>query len=249
MSSFSRKGALLDNFDIYVFNAVMKDILQLQKNEIDTQTLSESSVRTMQISIETMLTELGYGLGAAIVLYLLYNRMSRINEQNSELQATLADTVAVMREQASSASDVKSATLRAAEMDRLYQANHQMMIEGHAVIIDGIPTKVEQLSKEQLAMTESINGLLNGLNAFATSSLDRQRMLQEGMQSLQEQAATSSGNQADLVGDLSTSVVKLDNQLELISRALMQMAQSSEVYQNATSNAIANIERKLMEEF
>ena len=74
-------------------------------------------------------------------------------------------------------------------------------------------------------------------------------MLQEGMQSLQEQATTSSGNQADLVGDLSTSVVKLDNQMELISRALMQMAQSSEVYQNATSNAIANIERKLMEEF
>jgi hypothetical protein len=74
-------------------------------------------------------------------------------------------------------------------------------------------------------------------------------MLQEGMQSLQEQAATSSGNQADLVGDLSTSVVKLDNQLELISRALMQMAQSNEGYQNATSNAIANIERKLMEEF
>jgi hypothetical protein len=52
-----------------------------------------------------------------------------------------------------------------------------------------------------------------------------------------------------LVGDLSTSVVKLDNQLELISRALMQMAQSNEGYQNATSNAIANIERKLMEEF
>ena len=239
----------MDNFNICVFNAILKYILQLRINEIDTRAFSESSVRTMQISIETMLTELGYGLGAAIVLYLLYNRMSRINEQNSELQATLADTVAVMREQASSASDVKSATLRAAEMDRLYQANHQMMIDGHATIIDGIPAKVEQLSEEQLAMTESVNGLLNGLNAFATSSLERQRMLQEGMQSLQEQATTSSGNQADLVGDLSTSVVKLDNQLELISRALMQMAQSNEGYQNATSNAIANIERKLMEEF
>lgn len=223
--------------------------LHVQKSMIDTEPNSSVLVKTMQIDIGNMILELGYGLGAAIVLYMMYNRLNRTNERTHELQATLADTVMVMREHASSAPDVKSATLRAAEMDRLYQANHRMMIDGHATIIDGIPASVEQLSDEQHAMTESVNGLLNGLNAFATSSLDRQRMLQEGMQSLQEQAATSSGNQADLVGDLSTSVVKLDNQLELISRALMQMAQSSEVYQNATSNAIANIERKLMEEF
>ena len=223
--------------------------LHVQKSMIDTEPNSSVLVKTMQIDIGNMILELGYGLGAAIVLYIMYNRMNRMNERTNELQATLADTVMVMRENASSTLDIKSATLRAAEMDRLYQANHQMMIDGHATIIDGIPASVEQLSDEQHAMTESVNGLLNGLNAFATSSLDRQRMLQEGMQSLQEQAATSSGNQADLVGDLSTSVVKLDNQLELISRALMQMAQSSEVYQNATSNAIANIERKLMEEF
>jgi len=203
----------------------------------------------MEIDIGNMILELGYGLGAAIVLYIMYNRMNRMNERTNELQATLADTVMVMRENASSTLDIKSATLRAAEMDRLYQANHQMMIDGHATIIDGIPASVEQLSDEQHAMAESVNGLTSGLNAFAASSLEQQRKMQEDLLSLQTQATGSAVAQAELVEHLTANVVKLDNQLELVSRALMQMAQSSEVYQNATSNAIANIERKLMEEF
>ena len=203
----------------------------------------------MEIDIGNMILELGYGLGAAIVLYIMYNRMNRMNERTNELQATLADTVMVMRENASSTLDIKSATLRAAEMDRLYQANHQMMIDGHATIIDGIPASIEQLSDEQHAMAESVNGLTSGLNAFAASSLEQQRKMQEDLLSLQTQATGSAVAQAELVEHLTANVVKLDNQLELVSRALMQMAQSSEVYQNATSNAIANIERKLMEEF
>ena len=203
----------------------------------------------MEIDIGNMILELGYGLGAAIVLYIMYNRMNRMNERTNELQATLADTVMVMRENASSTLDIKSATLRAAEMDRLYQANHQMMIDGHATIIDGIPASIEQLSDEQHAMAESVNGLTSGLNAFAASSLEQQRKMQEDLLSLQTQATGSAVAQAELVEHLTANVVKLDNQLELVSRALMQIAQSSEVYQNATSNAIANIERKLMEEF
>ena len=223
--------------------------LHVQKSMIDTEPNSSVLVKTMQIDIGNMILELGYGLGAAIVLFMMYNRMNRMNERTNELQATLADTVMVMREHASSAPDVKSATLRAAEMDRLYQANHQMMIDGHATIIDGIPASVEQLSDEQHAMAESVNGLTSGLNAFAASSLEQQRKMQEDLLSLQTQATGSAVAQAELVEHLTANVVKLDNQLELVSRALMQMAQSSEVYQNATSNAIANIERKLMEEF
>lgn len=203
----------------------------------------------MEIDIGNMILELGYGLGAAIVLYMMYNRMNRMNEQTSELQTTLADTVMVMREQASSASDVKSATLRAAEMDRLYQANHQMMINGHATIIDGIPASVDKLSEEQHAMAESVNGLTNGINAFATSSLEQQRKMHEDLQSLQTQTGGSTVKQVELVEQLSTNVASLDDQLELITRALMQIAKSNDVYQNTTSDAIANIERKLMEEF
>jgi len=223
--------------------------LHVQKYVIHTDTITPVSVKTMEIDIGNMILELGYGLGAAIVLYIMYNRMNRMNERTNELQATLADTVMVMRENASSTLDIKSATLRAAEMDRLYQANHQMMIDGHATIIDGIPASVEQLSDEQHAMAESVNGLTSGLNAFAASSLEQQRKMQEDLLSLQTQATGSAVAQAELVEHLTANVVKLDNQLELVSRALMQMAQSSEVYQNATSNAIANIERKLMEEF
>ncbi|DAC70455.1 MAG TPA: hypothetical protein D7I16_02745 [Candidatus Poseidoniales archaeon] len=204
---------------------------------------------TMEIDIGNMILELGYGLGAAIVLYIMYNRMNRTNERTNQLQATLADTVTVMREHASSAPDVKSATLRAAEMDRLYQANHRMMIDGHATIIDGIPASVEQLSDEQHAMAESVNGLTSGLNAFATSSLEQQRKMQDDLFSLQTQATGSAVAQAELVEHLTANVVKLDNQLELITRALMQMAKSNETFQSASSNAIANIERKLMEEF
>ena len=223
--------------------------MHVQKYVIHTDTITPVSVKTMEIDIGNMILELGYGLGAAIVLYIMYNRMNRMNERTNELQATLADTVMVMRENASSTLDIKSATLRAAEMDRLYQANHQMMIDGHATIIDGIPASVEQLSDEQHAMAESVNGLTSGLNAFAASSLEQQRKMQEDLLSLQTQATGSAVAQAELVEHLTANVVKLDNQLELVSRALMQMAQSSEVYQNATSNAIANIERKLMEEF
>ena len=179
----------------------------------------------MEIDIGNMILELGYGLGAAIVLYIMYNRMNRMNERTNELQATLADTVMVMRENASSTLDIKSATLRAAEMDRLYQANHQMMIDGHATIIDGIPASVEQLSDEQHAMAESVNGLTSGLNAFAASSLEQQRKMQEDLLSLQTQATGSAVAQAELVEHLTANVVKLDNQLELVSRALMQMAQ------------------------
>ena len=145
--------------------------LHVQKYKIDTEPNSSVLVNTMEIDIGNMILELGYGLGAAIVLYMMYNRMNRMNERTNDLQATLADTVMVMREHASSAPDVKSATLRAAEMDRLYQANHQMMIDGHATIIDGIPASVEQLSDEQHAMAESVNGLTSGLSAFPTSSL------------------------------------------------------------------------------
>lgn len=223
--------------------------MHVQKLGIDTEPNSSVLVKTMEIDIGNMILELGYGLGAAIVLYMMYNRMNRMNKRTNELQATLADTVMVMREHASSAPDVKSATLRAAEMDRLYQANHRMMIDGHATIIDGIPASVEQLSDEQHAMAESVNGLTSGLNAFATSSLEQQRKMQEDLFSLQTQATGSAVAQAELVEHLTANVVKLDNQLELITRALMQMAKSNETFQSASSNAIANIERKLMEEF
>ena len=223
--------------------------MHVQKLGIDTEPNSSVLVKTMEIDIGNMILELGYGLGAAIVLYMMYNRMNRMNKRTNELQATLADTVMVMREHASSAPDVKSATLRAAEMDRLYQANHRMMIDGHATIIDGIPASVEQLSDEQHAMAESVNGLTSGLNAFATSSLEQQRKMQEDLFSLQTQATGSAVAQAELDEHLTANVVKLDNQLELITRALMQMAKSNETFQSASSNAIANIERKLMEEF
>ena len=223
--------------------------LHVQKYIIDTEPNSSVLVKTMQIDIGNMILELGYGLGAAIVLYMMYNRMNRMNERTNELQATLADTVMVMREHASSAPDVKSATLRAAEMDRLYQANHQMMIDGHATIIDGIPASVEQLSDEQHAMAESVNGLTSGLSAFATSSLEQQRKLHEDLQSLQTQATGSAVEQVKLVEQLTANVASLDNQLELVTRALMQMAKANETFQNASSNAISNIERKLMEEF
>lgn len=223
--------------------------LHVQKYIIDTEPNSSVLVKTMEIDIGNMILELGYGLGAAIVLYMMYNRMNRMNERTNELQATLADTVMVMREHASSAPDVKSATLRAAEMDRLYQANHQMMIDGHATIIDGIPASVEQLSDEQHAMAESVNGLTSGLNAFATSSLEQQRKMHVDLQSLQAQATGSAAAQVELVEQLTANVASLDNQLELVTRALMQMAKSNETFQSASSNAIANIERKLMEEF
>ena len=203
----------------------------------------------MEIDIGNMILELGYGLGAAIVLYMMYNRMNRMNERTNDLQATLADTVMVMREHASSAPDVKSATLRAAEMDRLYQANHRMMIDGHATIIDGIPASVEQLSDEQHAMAESVNGLTSGLSAFATSSLEQQRKMHDDLQTLQTQATGSAVAQVELVEQLTANVASLDSQLELVTRALMQIAKANETFQNASSNAISNIERKLMEEF
>ena len=225
------------------------DNLHVQKYIIDTEPNSTVLVKTMEIDIGNMILELGYGLGAAIVLYMMYNRMNRMNERTNELQATLADTVMVMREHASSAPDVKSATLRAAEMDRLYQANHQMMIDGHATIIDGIPASVEQLSDEQHAMAESVNGLTSGLNAFASSSLEQQRRMHDDLQSLQTQATGSAAAQVELVEQLTANVASLDNQLELVTRALMQMAKSNETFQSASGNAIANIERKLMEEF
>ena len=223
--------------------------LHVQKYKIDTEPNSSVLVNTMEIDIGNMILELGYGLGAAIVLYMMYNRMNRMNERTNDLQATLADTVMVMREHASSAPDVKSATLRAAEMDRLYQANHQMMIDGHATIIDGIPASVEQLSDEQHAMAESVNGLTSGLSAFATSSLEQQRKMHDDLQSLQTHATGSAAAQVELVEQLTANVASLDNQLELVTRALMQMAKANETFQNASSNAISNIERKLMEEF
>ena len=203
----------------------------------------------MQIDFVNMITELGYGLGAAIVLYMLYNRLARMNERTVELQTTLADTLTVLGEHVSVNTDIKSATTRAAEMDRLYQSNHEMMIAGHATIIDSIPASVEQLAKEQQHLSEEVNGLLGGLNAFAESSLNGQRELQGSVVALQNQSANAESTNSESNHNFANHLERVTTLVEQLSRGMALMVSSNETNFTEMNRSIVTIERKLMEEF
>tara|TARA_B100001564_G_C20627577_1_gene665437 strand:- start:747 stop:1358 length:612 start_codon:yes stop_codon:yes gene_type:complete len=203
----------------------------------------------MEIDFGTLLTEIGYGLGAAIVLYVLYNRMSRMNERTVELQTTLEHTLDIISEQNSAATDIKSATVRAAEMDRLYQSNHEMMIAGHATIIDSIPTTVEQLADEQQHLSQDVKELGAGLNAFATSSLERQQELLGDIVILQKQFENDSVKNSESSQQFETRLENLTSLLEQLSRGMALMVSSNETNFTKMNKSIVTIETKLLEEF
>ena len=220
--------------------------MKLQYLFIERRHVSEE---LMELSIETIITELGYGLGAAILLYFLYARFTRTNEQNLELQTTLSDSLAMIHNHASSLSDLKSATTRAAEMDRLYQVNHQMMMDGHATIVNQIPSAVEELAETQSNLTSGVTGLIDGLNAFATTSTGGQEELRREIIDLRSGSQETSAQQAESTIQLTSRVEHLTAQVEQISRAMTLMLQSSEVHQASISKSIETIERKIQEEF
>ena len=199
----------------------------------------------METTIGTLLTELGYGLGAALVLYMLYNRQSRMNEKTVELQTTLGETLMVIREQAATNADVKSATIRAAEMDRLYQLNHQAMIDGNANIIESIPPAVDQIAEVQQQLSQEVNALNAGLNAFAASSLNQQQELHAGVATLQNLIESASNAIVESAHRSAEQVGRLEESVEQIARAIVAIVTGNDEM-NRTINAIESI---LKEEF
>lgn len=199
----------------------------------------------METTIGTLLTELGYGLGAALVLYMLYNRQSRMNERTVELQTTLGETLTVIREQAATNADVKSATIRAAEMDRLYQSNHEMMIAGTANIIDSIPAAVDQIAEVQQQLSQEVNDLNAGLNAFAASSLNQQQELHTGVTTLQHQSENTSAASVESARRFAEQLGRVTECVEQNSRGLGALVTSLD----EMSRTINAIESKLKEEF
>ena len=203
----------------------------------------------MEIDFGTILTEIGYGLGAAIVLYVLYNRMSRMNERTVELQTTLEHTLDIISEQSSAATDIKSATVRAAEMDRLYQSNHEMMIAGHATIIDSIPAAVEQLADEQQNLSQDVKELGAGLNAFTASSLEKQQELLGDIMMLKKHFENDSAKNSESNQHFETRLENLTSLVEQLSRGMALMVSSNESNFTKMNKSIVTIETKLLEEF
>ena len=181
---------------------------------------------------------IGLGLGIIAVVVLLYYRLQRINERNDDLRITLSKGIETIQQQEIAMADLKSASVRAQEMDRLYQENHRAVMSGQTAIVTRLPEAVEELSSRQEKMTVDlgtiqlyVNSILGDISDIKSVQSKSQEDVDERLQSVMEQITSGS------------------TQAQQLSQGLAAVLSTMERNQESTSNLLLGIQQKLLEDY
>jgi hypothetical protein len=206
--------------------------------------------------ISTIAMMLGLGLGIVAVLALWYNRVQRMNERNDHLRTALAESLAAIREQGAAMSDLKSASIRATEMDELFKEDHRAVRNGQVEIVERLPGAVEGLVESQNEIStrvgmvqECCSGILGRLASYKEEFDVGSEVLsaQTGgfQQSITEGLRTLSSQIQGLAHDSEVQ----DQQISQVTQGLSATISMIDSNHETVLELLTNITRKLREDY
>ena len=181
---------------------------------------------------------IGLGLGIIGVIAIMYYRLQRMNERNDELRICLTKGIEAIQQQEIAMVDLKSASVRASEMDRLYQENHRAVMSGQTAIVTRLPDAVDDLSSRQERMALDLedlrgynNSILNDISEIKNTHFQSQGSVDEQLQKVMSQIASGV------------------SQTQQISQGLAAVLSIMESNQEVNENLLVEIQKKLLEDY